>query len=155
MSKVLKLALIVSFVTGCTSIEVVDVKQLNMNGNKTKAIVVKNNPDVHKNDYVTDIFKRWSKENGFDYTLSYKGEVDTTGKYVLDYNVGWHWDGVNYINDAVMTLTFNGEQVAHTDLDSHGLLNFDKWQDDGRKLRLTLDALFGIKTVEQVNDLLD
>lgn len=155
MNKIIAMGFSIILVTGCSSIEVVDVMPLDRKLHNPNSLIVINNPDVHKNDFVTDVFERWSRENGIKYILSYKGDVDATGEYVLDYNVGWHWDGVNYINDAEMTLTYAGRQVGHTDLDSHGLLNFDKWQDDSRKLRLTLDSLFGIKTVEQVNELLD
>jgi len=146
---------VITLVSGCTSIEVVDVKQLDRNAHAPKKVTINSNEKVFKNEFVLYSMTRWAQENGVVFKIDNKGETASQGQYVMEYVVGWHWDGVNYINDAQFTLMKENKIVGYADFDGHGLLNLNKWQDDSTKIKLTLDAVFNTKTVEEVNSKLD
>lgn len=153
-SAAIAIAIATSFTMGCSTIEVVDVQQLDTNSHKSKEFIIINNDDVWRNDFVMMTFNEWAIENGYTWNIQEPHSGDYVGQYVLDYTVGWHWDWTPYINDIKIILSKDGERIGYTNFDGQGLLNPNKWQSDAGKLRLTLDSVFAEKTVEQVNELL-
>ena len=152
---ILSAVIATTLLSGCTSIEVVDVRQLDRSIYNPKKVTINSNDKVFRNEFVLYSMSRWANENDVKFEIDNKGESISEGQYVMDYIVGWHWDGTNYINDAKFTLLKEKQIIGYADFDGHGLLNFNKFKDDGNKIKLILDVVFNTKTVEEVNSELD
>ena len=58
-SAAIAIAIATSFTMGCSTIEVVDVQQLDTNSHKSKEFIIINNDDVWRNDFVMMTFNEF------------------------------------------------------------------------------------------------
>jgi len=111
--------------------------------------------DKATRDGFEDRLEKWIADNDYKYVIVPDGSKHDLEKVTLEYVGHWGWDLALYLKQADINAYYKGQRIGEVNFKAPNTLNGNKFGDASERIGYMMDILFGKKTVEEGNKLLN
>ena len=147
MKKVLWCVFFIVFLAGCAGPKFSGsaIEPLNNAG----IVIVKDNDT--RNGFLETI-ERWLDNHNFEYVVVSDNSKHQLDKLTLEYVGRWSWDLALYLREARISAYHEGQRVGEVEFKAANSLNFNKFGNAEKRISYMMDALFGERSVNEINE---
>jgi len=95
------------------------------------------------------------RKNNYEYVVVPDGSKHDLDKVTLEYEGNWQWDLALFLSAANINAYYKGQRIGEVVYEAPNNLNTNKFGNAAERIGYMMDILFGLKTLEEGNQLLN